>query len=325
MTRRIGITMGLIAASAFAVAFTSLHVQSEQPATQRTLAGTNTAAKAAPADDHAAILKTARDFEAAFAKRDAKSIAALWTLNGEARDASGRTFTGQAAIQKAYEESFNTAPNLKIEVLVKSVRFPASDMAVEEGLLRVSRGPKDLPSTSSYVAIHAREGGQWKIALSSEHASGYGRLEDLEWLLGEWTTKVKDEAVKFTFVRNPKKPFVTGTFTRTPPGKEPITGDIRIASDPESGQIRSWGFDDDGAHSQSLWVCDGKSWILDTRGVLADGTPTAERIIVMRVDPDTITWRAVDRVLGDEALPDIPPMRLTRVAAGKPTPEVRTP
>ena len=85
-----------------------------------------------------------------------------------------------------------------------------------------------------------------------------------------------------------------------------------FAVDPETGRIRSWGFEDDGAHSQSVWVCDGKSWILDSRGVLADGTPTAERIVLQRVGPDAFTWRSIDRVIGDNALPDMPPMRLTR-------------
>ena len=138
------------------------------------------------------------------------------------------------------------------------------------------------------------------------------RLEDLDWLLGEWTTKVKGDDVKLSFVRDPKKPVVTAKFTRTPSGKDPVSGTIRIAFDPETGQIRSWGFEDDGAHSQALWLCDGKSWVLDSRGVLADGTPTAERIVLQRVGPDVITWQAVDRVLGETQLTDTPPMRLTR-------------
>jgi uncharacterized protein (TIGR02246 family) len=275
------------------------------------------AAAAAPNDaDRDAILKTARDFADAFNKRDAKAIAAMYTENAESREPGGRSFVGRDAIEKAYADIFKANAGAKIEVLVKSVRFPAKDLAVEEGLLRLSHG-KDLPTTTAYVAIHSREGGQWKIALSSEGASGQDRLEDLDWLLGEWTTKVKDEAVKLSFVRDPKKAVITGTFTRTPPGKEPTSASIRIALDPETGQIRSWGFEDDGAHSQSLWVCDGKSWVLDSRGVLADGTPTAERIVLHRVAADVITWRAIDRVVGDVTLTDTPPMRLTRAVNPK--------
>ena len=311
----------LIGASAFVagVAVTMAYsVYSELPAQQPAALSAQPAPAAAPDDaDRAAILKTARDFEAAFAKGDAKALAAMYTENGESREAGGRSLVGRTAIEKAYTDLFTTNAGAKIDVLVRSVRFPAKDMAVEEGLLRLSRGPKDLPSTTVYVAVHIREGGQWKIALSSEGGVGQDRLEDLDWLLGEWTTKVKDDTVKFSFVRDPKKPVITGTFTRTPPGKEPLSGSIRISLDPETGQIRSWGFEDDGAHSQSLWLCDGKSWVLDCRGVLADGTPTAERIILQRVGPDIMTWHAVDRVLADAPLADTPPMRLTRVATPK--------
>src|SRR5262245_15399393 len=264
--------------------------------------------------DREAIMKGARTFADAFNRGNAKSIAAMWTDNGESREAGGRTFVGRAAIENAYAAFFKANPGATLEVLVKSVRSPAKDLAIEEGLLRQSRGPKDLPATIAYVAVHAREGSGWKIALASEGPVGQDRLEDLEWLIGEWTTKVKEDAVKLSLVRDPKKSVITGTFTRTPSGKDPMSGSIRVAVDPETGQIRSWSFEDDGGHSQSLWVCDGKSWILDTRGVLADGTGTAERIVLQRVGPDAITWRAIDRVVGDAQLTDSPPMRLTRTA-----------
>lgn len=264
--------------------------------------------------DTQAIKKSAREFADAFNAGDAKAIAAAWTENGECREASGQTIIGKAAIEKAYAEFFKNNPGTKIEALVKSVRFPSKDLAIEEGLLRQTRGPKDLPTTTAYSAVHIREAGQWKIALSTETGAGQDRLEDLEWLLGDWTGKIKDDTVKFSFVSEPKKARVLGSFTRTTAGKEPMSGSVRISLDPETGLIRSWGFEDDGAHSQALWHCDGKSWILDARGVLADGTPTAERIILRRAAPDTITWRAVDRVIGNSSLPDTTPLRLTRTS-----------
>jgi len=262
--------------------------------------------------DEASIRQSAQTFAAAFNAGDAKAVAALWTENGESRDADGRTYVGRAALEAAYAAAFKANPGMKVEVLIASIRFPAKDVAVEEGLLRFSRGPKDLPATSSYVAVHAREGGQWKLALSGEAGAGVERVEDLDWLLGEWTAKVKDDGLTFKFARDPGKSAVTGTVSRTASGKESVAGTIRIAADPETGQIRSWSFEDDGAHSQGLWSCDGKSWLADVRGVLADGTPTAERIVLQRADADVLTWRAIDRVVGDTPVADTPPIRLTR-------------
>ncbi|HLW66241.1 MAG TPA: SgcJ/EcaC family oxidoreductase [Gemmataceae bacterium] len=267
--------------------------------------------------DATAIRQSAVEFTEAFNKGDAKAVAALFTENAENREADGRTVVGRAGIEKAYAEFFKANPVAKIDVLIQSIRFPAKDMAVEEGLARVTISPKDLPRSTHYVVVHSREGGQWKMALSAEGGVGQYYLEDLDWLLGDWGTTIKDQTVKFSFTRDPKKAFITGTFTRIPAGKQPISGSIRIALDPETGRIRSWGFEDDGTHSQSLWSCDGKSWILDAKGVLPDGTPAGERIILQRAGADAITWRSIDRVAGNDKLPDTTPMRLTRLAAPK--------
>ena len=314
MSTRAGAFTAVVLVAAAALTVAGRQQQRPAPAADPQPANPTAQENRDQAADREAILKSAREFEAAFNKGDAKAVAAMYSENGESR-AAGRTMVGRAAIEQAYAEFFKANPGASVEVLVKSVRFPAKDVAVEEGLLRFPLGPKGLPATSAYVALHGREGGGWKVALSSEGGAGEYRLEDLDWLLGEWTGKGKDADLKLTFTRDPKKPVVTGTFTRTPAGKEPVIGSVRVSLDPETGQIRSWGFEDDGAHSQALWHCDGKAWVLDQRGVLADGTPVAERIILQRVGPDAVTWRAVDRVAGGESLPDTPPMRLNRAKA----------
>jgi hypothetical protein len=57
--------------------------------------------------------------------------------------------------------------------------------------------------------------------------------------------------------------------------------------------------------------------VLDSAGVLGDGTPTAAVNILGRAGADEITWRSIDRVMGERALPDTAPVRLTRVPPGK--------
>src|SRR5262245_32907817 len=56
--------------------------------------------------DVEAITKASRDFSVAFAKGDAKAIAAMWTEKGECEDASGDVVEGRDAIEKAYAETF---------------------------------------------------------------------------------------------------------------------------------------------------------------------------------------------------------------------------
>ena len=158
-------------------------------------------------DDDGAITKSARDFADAFNKGNAKALAAMWTEKGELREAGGPTLVGRASIEKAYSNYFKANPSTKIEVLVKSVRFPAKGLAVEEGLLRFPRGANNLTGTTAYVAVHVREGDQWKMALSSEGSAGQDRIEDLDWLLGEWTAKLPEASVTLTFSAIPTNRF----------------------------------------------------------------------------------------------------------------------
>lgn len=274
-------------------------------------------AKSAPSTapreaDAEAVMKTARDFAAAFNARDAKAVAAQWTENGECHPSSGEVLHGRAAIEKAYAELFKTSPDAKIEIIPHDVRFPASDIAIEEGLVRLSRGDKELPTSSAYSVVHAREGGKWLAAVSKEWGDGIDRLLDLEWLLGDWKASSGTQSMTLSFKRDPKRPFINGSFTRKDGDKEISSGTIRLERDPEMQRIRSWHFDNDGGHGQALWVRDGNRWVLDSRAVLGDGTQTASLNIIGRAGPDAITWQSIDRVMGGKALPNTAPVRLTK-------------
>ncbi|CAN5436580.1 hypothetical protein BH11PLA2_BH11PLA2_25690 [soil metagenome] len=287
--------------------------QSQTTKAQITVVTTGQVSEADRVADREAIMKAAGNYAEAFNKGDAKAIAAMWTDNAECREASGNIFVGRAAIEKAHAEMFKQNPEAKLNIIVKTIRFPARDLAIEEGLLRNATSYKVLPTSTTYMAIHVRENGTWKMALSSEGGAGQDRLEDLEWLLGDWTTKLKNGSdVKLSFVVDTKKMAVIATFTKSKDGKDPVSGSIRIQKDPETGKLRSWGFEDDGAHSQGLWHNDGKGWVVECHGVLADGTPTSETILLQRVAVDAVTWRVTDRILGGEPVADTVPMRLTR-------------
>lgn len=273
-------------------------------------------AAARPADEDA-IRATAREFAAAFNKGDAHAIAAQWTENGECIDADGTMIRGRAAIEQAFGEYFKEHPKARIEVLIRSIRFPAPDLAIEEGILRQGGAAKELPATTLYSVTHVRIGGRWLAAVSREWGAGQHRLEDLDWLIGQWKATVKDQEVTLTFTRDAAKPFIVGKSTRRAGTKPPGSGTMQIGLDPQTGQLRSWHFDESGGHGQSLWVRDGTDWVQDAISVLGDGTETASVNILGRVSPDEITWRSIDRVIGGQALPDTVPIRLSRVAAAK--------
>ena len=269
-----------------------------------------------PADEQA-VRAAAQAFAAAFNSGDARAVAGQWTEAGECHDATGTALVGRSAIEQAFADYFKDNPRARVEVLVESIRFPAPDVAIEEGLLRQSASGKDLPATTVYTATHVRTGGRWLTAVSREWGAGEDRLDDLAWLVGRWNGDLKDHQVTLTITRDGQKAFLTGRFETRTGDKAVAIGSLRIGPDSQTGRLRSWHFDEDGGHGQAVWVRDGNRWVLDAVGVLADGTETASVNILGRLNNDEITWQSIDRVLGDRDLPDTTPIKLTRVPSAR--------
>jgi len=267
--------------------------------------------------DREAIKQSAREFEKAFEKGDAKTVAAFWTDNGEVEDADGVVLRGRAEIEKAYTEFFAANPKQQLEVMIESIRFPAPNVAIEEGLMRQSGAGKQLPSTTLFSAIHYRDKDGWKIATSREWGADRHRLEDLEWLISAWKAHVGNDDVTLTFAKEQNKPHIKGEFVRKSKDILITAGFINIRIDPQNGQLRSWHFDDDGGHGQSLWLRDGSSWVMDYVGTGSDGLPHESVNIISRLSNNEITWRSIDRVVNGQPLPDLPPVKLTREQPGK--------
>jgi len=267
--------------------------------------------------DREAIRKSAAEFAQAFEKGDAKTIAAQWTEQGEFRDDAGTVLRGRAAIEKAYTEQFKAKPKDRIEVEVKSIRFLARDLAVEDGVLRLTPAGTGLPSATAYSALHIREDGKWKIASVHETGAAEDKLDDLAWLIGTWAAKSKDREMQATYEWNAKKTQIRNRFVVREGGKVTVEGSQTIAQDPQSGRLRSWMHEDEGGHGQALWFRDGNRWVQDALGVLPDGRETSATNIITRLNDNEFLWRSTHRTLGAHALPDSDPVRLTRVQAIK--------
>jgi uncharacterized protein (TIGR02246 family) len=260
-----------------------------------------------------AIRKSAKDFEKAFEKGDAKAVAAFWTEDGEYYDDSGVELRGRAAIEKAYAELFKEKPKGKLEIEIQGIRFPSPDAAIEDGIIRVKYPGAELPTSTRYSVLHVRSGDGWKVAVSREWGAGEDKLDELHWLVGKWSAKVKDREVNLGFEWDENKTFIRGRFSVKEGGKVVSSGTQMIGMDPKTGQLRSWLFDDAGGNGQSLWVRDGNRWLLDSVGELPDGTDTSAVNVLTRLSDDEFLWRSVERSAGPVELPDSAPIKLTRV------------
>jgi len=269
------------------------------------------------AADREALRKSAYDFVQAFEKGDAKALAEQWTDHGEFRDDTGAVIRGRAAIEKAYAVHFREKPRSKIEIDIRLIRFLSRDTAIEEGVLRLNPAGAELPTSTRYSALHVREDGKWKIAGVQESGAIEDKLEDLAWLIGDWEVKAKDKQVQMKFAWNDKKTQIRNQFSVKEGAKVTASGMQIISQDPQSGQLRSWHFDDDGGHGQSMWFRDGNRWAMDSLGVLADGRETAATNVLTRLNDDEFLWRSTQRTLAGARVPDTEPVKIVRTKSGK--------
>ncbi|MBI3410271.1 MAG: nuclear transport factor 2 family protein [Planctomycetes bacterium] len=270
------------------------------------------AAKEDQSPDRDAIKKSVQSFIVAVERGDAKALAAQWTENGEYISDDGTVLRGRDSIEKEYAAQFaKKGSKVKLEVDVDSIRFPSKDTAIEEGYFTAQRG--DNPSTTSkYSVLHVREGGKWLMAVVREWPNDGASIRDLDWLIGAWEAKRADAEVHSTYEWWGNKTFIRVHFT-IKKKEQTTTGFQMIARDAATGQLRSWAFDVDGSFGEATWEREGKKWVQDSAGVLSDGRTMSATNIITRLDSDAFTFQSVQRSVGGESLPDIPPVRVSRV------------
>jgi uncharacterized protein (TIGR02246 family) len=263
-------------------------------------------------DDEAAIRKATADFIKVVEKGDAKAVAGFWTEEGEYIDNDGTTLRGRADIEAAYAKAFAKNKKLKVEITVESIRFPSKDTAIEEGYAKSYKGDSEQPTASRYSVLHVREGGRWLMALLREWPDEGVSLRDLDWLIGTWEAKTDEAEVRTTYEWDAKKNSIRCQISIKSPGRN-VSGTQVLLKDPRSGQLRSWIFEDDGGFGDGAWTRDGKRWVIEASGVQADGGELTARNVLTPVDKDTFTWQSTERTLDGEQMPNIPPVKVTRV------------
>jgi uncharacterized protein (TIGR02246 family) len=281
-----------------------------EPAQPAKSAGAGQPAKRA--EDEAAIRKATADFIKLVEKGDAKALAAAWTEQGEYINDDGATIRGRAAIEAAYAKEFAKLKNLKIEITIESIRFPSNDSAIEEGYAKAYKGNSEQPTSSRYTVLHVREGGRWQIAVLREWPDEGVSLHDLDWLIGTWEAKTDGAEVRTTYTWDDKKNSIRCQITIKGTDRT-ITATQVLLKDPRNGQLRSWIFDDEGGFGDAAWTRDGKRWLIAASGVQGDGQELTAVNILAPVDRDTFTWQSTQRTLDGEELPNIAPVRVTRV------------
>ena len=269
---------------------------------------------AARQPDRAAIDQALAAFTKAFNSGDAKVVAGLWTAEGEYVSDEGQTFRGRAALEKAYGEYFGKNKVNDMAVEVETVRFPSKDTAVVDGHFKLQKGKNRDLVVSKCSFLFAREDGKWLIAIARETAGDGLSLRDLEWLIGAWEYSKDGVEVSTKYEWTKNKTYIKCSFSVKRDG-ETHTGMQMMGKDPGTGSLRVWTFEDSGGIGDTEITREGKKWMHAATGTTADGKSLAATNILTPIDADSFLWQSVGRSLDDEALPDLPPVKVSRVKA----------
>jgi uncharacterized protein (TIGR02246 family) len=268
---------------------------------------------AARGADRAAVRAAVEAFVKAFEARDPKALAALWTDEGEYKNERGLTVQGREALEKGFAAFFARTPEIKAEVRPGATRFLSRDTATEDGTVTVRRGPASSATRARYHALLVREDGRWKFARLEESAEEEASVDDLAFLVGEWTsTSGQGAEIHTTYSWAANKKFLHVQFS-IKEKQLTLSGDQVIGVDPATHALHTWTFEADGGVGEADWERDGDHWVLDATGTLADGRTLKETNVLRRVNDDRLTWQSVNRTLDDEELPDLAPVKVTRV------------
>ncbi len=264
------------------------------------------------------IRANAEAFVQSFAKRDAAALAAQWTPDGVYIDEEGTRFEGRGAIQAEYEQLFKACPtNLRLRLEVDTVQVLNENTALEEGRSAMTpQAPGEPRIMSRYTVIHVKQDGNWLMANVRDNPIELppeaGNLEDLAWLVGNWSAVNKGVATEVTCRWVENKQFLLRTQSVTESDQPNFTGLEVIGRDPANGRITSWMFTSDGGHAVGVWTPLEGSWIVTTTGMMADGTPTNALYVYTRTKDDALMWKSEERMIGDATIPDLPPITLRR-------------
>jgi uncharacterized protein (TIGR02246 family) len=256
-----------------------------------------------------AILAEADATAKAFNAADAAALAALFSPTGELVDENGNVFTGTQSITELFKNFFEKFPKAVLEMEVTSTRPLGDEIAVEEGVRRITADEGGSAAQVRYVVVREKAGDRWPIASYREFADDPAptpreMLMALDWLVGDWVDESPEGRTSISVRWSDDGNFLLGDYTVTVGGETVAASTQRIGWDPIEGCLRSWTFDSDGGYSEGEWLAGDEEWIVRSEATMPDGTSGSATMTVKLQDADHFVIESTDRVVAGAEEPD---------------------
>jgi uncharacterized protein (TIGR02246 family) len=258
-------------------------------------------------EDERALRTLADAYARSYTAADARSLSSLFTDDAEIIEEHGGRLRGRQAIENLFGAVFGQKSGATLTFTPTTLRFVGPDVAQEEGQIAVKIGD-ETPSVRHYTVVAVKQGDRWRYSSVRDEPettlTPHQRLDELAWLVGDWTDESPDSVVHATCRWTPDGHFLLRDFTVRVQGKPVMTVNERIGWDPSIRQIKSWVFDSEGGHGTGLWSRAGNEWIIKSTGVMPDGRVATATHTLTRLGPQSARWSSVERTVGDRVVPD---------------------
>jgi uncharacterized protein (TIGR02246 family) len=238
-------------------------------------------------------------------------------------DLVGRKHEGRAAIQKLYEKVFTARKGAKLAIHANSRTHVSPDVVLQDGITEVTPADRGPPTTARFSAVLVRKDGEWYLQRVHDSVayppSNADRMEDLEWLIGEWTGEAeKGESGSATYSWDDHENFIVSSFATTLNGEPVVGGAQWIGWDAIEKKVRSWSFYSGGGFGEAAWTRDGNKWSLATKARTAGGKEVTATNVITKTDDDHMTWQMTKLTVDGKAMPAPKPVKMKRVKPDKP-------
>jgi uncharacterized protein (TIGR02246 family) len=270
-------------------------------------AGQPAPAELKPSPEEQGILAADDAFVQEYNKGESKALAARFAEDAEVIEADGVRYRGRPLIEQRLAETFAASPGVKLKIEAESIQFLSPEVVKEEGQTTMTP-VKGAAEIRRHTALLVKRDGRWLISSIREEPAPlvppHERLKDLDWMIGEWVDQGSDAHVRVTCEWSEDGNFLVRTFVVKLEGKPALTVHERVGWDPLARQFHSWEFDSEGGYGEGRWSRDGDRWVIKHAGVRPEGLTASATHIMTRDRPDLVRWSSVNRVLGDESVPE---------------------
>jgi uncharacterized protein (TIGR02246 family) len=287
------------------------------------LAGLALALGQAPPTDEASAVRAAVDsYTAALNDGNLDGALAHVAADADLIDDGGKQYKGKAEIAELLKQSLAGLKGRKLKSTITSLHFVKPDVAIVDGTAEIT-APDGSSDTGRYTSSWTKSGGQWLLSSvrdlpdaggAAEPAAG--PLQELGWLVGDWTSENPLLAVQLSGRWALNQSFLLLEYTV----KNKDGGDLAVTQyvgwDPVDGVLRSWFFDSQGGYGGGDWDRDGNAWTSAWSGVLPEGQIASSTNSMRFVDDNSFVFHSVDRDIDGLPLADVE-AKFVRKAASK--------